>query len=140
MGYHHHRRQQHLLVAILLLSVVTRPVHSILQTAAIDVLLPGVTTPLTLLASQASFGAPLANFHERTTTTSSSSSSGSSSLPAGIGVIPTTAPEDDPYLCNESFGFANYKNTGNDGNSDNNNNNNNNYYRSALLVPRGHAP
>ena len=96
-----------------------------------------MTTPLTLLASQASFGAPLANFHERTTTTSSSSSSGSSSLPAGIGVIPTTAPEDDPYLCNESFGFANYKNTGNNGNSDNNNSNNNNYYRSALLVPRG---
>ena len=67
MGYHrHHRRQQqHVLVAILLFSVVTRPVQSILQTAAIDVLLPGVTTPLTLLASQASFGAPLANFHER---------------------------------------------------------------------------
>ena len=101
----------------LILSALLQTANSILQTAAIDVLLPGVPTPLTLLASQASFGSPLAKFDERTFTSN-----------LGVGVIPATAPEDDPFLCNESRGWTSYTN----------NNNGQSYSaNTVMLVPRG---
>jgi hypothetical protein len=117
-----------MMVRLLFLSAfLITPAQSILQTAAIDVLLPGVPTPLTLLASQASFGASLATFHDRTLTTTTSSSA----RPAGVGVIPTTPPTDDPYLCNESYGWTTYSpdsNPNSDGKS---------YHSTAIFVPRG---
>ncbi|KAL7500816.1 hypothetical protein ACHAWT_008992 [Skeletonema menzelii] len=112
---------------LLLSALVISPAQSILQTATIDVLLPGVPTPLTLLASQASFGPSLVSY----TDGHHLSTSSSSSRPAGVGLIPSTPPSDDPFLCND---WITNKNT-------NNNNNNNDgeksYNNAALLVPRG---
>eukprot|EP00984_Skeletonema_dohrnii_P000175 scaffold58_cov105-Skeletonema_dohrnii-CCMP3373.AAC.3 len=111
---------------IVLSTLLIAPAHSILQTATIDVLLPGVPTPITLLASQASFGSSLTSYSNG----HSSSSSSSNSRPAGVGLIPSTPPSDDLYLCNESYGFTTYSSSS--GNADGKS-----YNNAAILVPRG---
>jgi len=60
----------------------------------------------------------------------SSSTSTSSSRPAGVGLIPTLSPDDDPYLCNESFGWTTYSNS-------DNSDSDSTYNNAAILVPRG---
>jgi len=140
------------LAAIALLPLLLQRTHAILPTAAIDVILPDTNSPpITLLASQASFGAVLAEYSRRFR-----EHDGDGNGAPGVGVLPAFPPENDPYLCNEAEGWADYRNhrDGNDGNRDgddddlNNNMNIDNrvnnaypangpYYQSALLVPRG---
>ncbi|KAL7464541.1 hypothetical protein ACHAXS_004872 [Conticribra weissflogii] len=148
-------------LAILPLLLQPTPTHAILPTAAIDVILPDTNSPpITLLASQASFGAVLAEYSLRFHESYDDGGGGGGRAP-GVGVLPAFPPENDPYLCNEAEGWADYRNNninndsnnnGNNGNDDEltnnninnnnnnvylNNNNNSPYYQSALLVPRG---
>ncbi|KAL3822118.1 hypothetical protein ACHAXA_011896 [Cyclostephanos tholiformis] len=109
----------------LLLLLLPKNAHAILPTAAIDVRLPG-TSPsdvITLLASQASFGGPVARYDQRRPPPYSSPSD----APNGVGVVPAFPPDDDPYLCNESEGLADYATSSPP----------NGHPRTALLVPRG---
>mmetsp|Transcript_24426 Transcript_24426/g.37691 ORF Transcript_24426/g.37691 Transcript_24426/m.37691 type:complete len:748 (-) Transcript_24426:534-2777(-) len=103
-------------VFLLVLSTLVAPTRAVLPTAAIDVnSASGKKT--TLFASQASFGSypqeSASNNHE---------------------MIPILPPEDDPLLCNESKGSADYSNAGPIPN---------NYYsfndpsKYVMLVPRG---
>ena len=100
---------------------------AILPTAAIDIFLPDTAAkdPITLFASQASFGGPVAQYSQRYHHFLEAGSSGKSRI-GGIGVTPTFPPEDDAYLCNEAEGWADYTNK-----------DKSSYYQSAILVPRG---
>ena len=119
-----------LLLLLLVLSVLhhlPRYAHAILPTAAIDIHLPGTSSSevITLLASQASFGGSVARYDQRhggggggggaegVVGEGEDSSSSSPHPPAGVvadgvGVVPAFPPDDDPYLCNESEGLADY--------------------------------
>mmetsp|Transcript_8343 Transcript_8343/g.18698 ORF Transcript_8343/g.18698 Transcript_8343/m.18698 type:complete len:896 (+) Transcript_8343:97-2784(+) len=117
--------------ALLLLGIQFQSTNAILPTAAIDIFLPNTPTSnaISLLASQASFGGPVAKFEERYHHFQEAGSSGKSRI-NGVGVIPVFPPEGDGYLCNEAEGWSDYTSSG--GSVDKTA-----YYQSALLVPRG---
>lgn len=116
-----------------LLTLLPHSTHAILPTAAIDIFLPdtAAANAITLFASQASFGGPVAEYSQRFNHFTEAGSSGKSRI-NGVGVVPAYPPEGDGYLCNEADGSADYSK----GNK-NNNLDMTAYYKTALLVPRG---
>ena len=107
-----------LLLLLLVLSVLQylpRYAHAILPTAAIDIRLPGTSSSevITLLASQASFGGSVARYDQRHGGGGGGGGGGGADgvvvgAVDGVGVVPAFPPDDDPYLCNESEGLADY--------------------------------
>lgn len=111
------------LIATLILLATIHQTQSILQTAAIDILLPAASSPITLLASQASFGSPLAPYSQRH----------DHKLPT-VSIAPSFPPQQDPYLCNESDNVADYSNYVSNAKT---NGGQSKYDNLVLLVPRG---
>lgn len=118
-----------LALATLTTLLLPQSAHAILPTAAVDIFLPdtAASNAITLFASQASFGGPVAQYGERYHSFMEAGSSGNARI-NGVGVTPAFPPEDDLALCNEADGFSDYSKMAGD---------KTNYYNTALLVPRG---
>ena len=122
-----------LFVATIISIAILPTTNAIVPTAAIDIILPDtpVSNAITLYASQASFGGPVAQYDQRYHSFLEAGSSGKSRI-NGVGVIPTLPPDNDLYLCNEHEGLVDYTKTKKQPQSTMNK-----FYQAAILVPRG---